>query len=82
MGRTEDYTGRAFPGITVHITNCAACREGTERLLAALGQIEGDVEKYGMLGWYISYVAPKPELRQSSAIGRWFNAARQALSTG
>jgi hypothetical protein len=36
---------REFPEITTHIANCAACREDTEGLLAALREIEGDKEK-------------------------------------
>jgi hypothetical protein len=36
---------REFPEITAHIANCAACREDTEGLLAALRQLERDPEK-------------------------------------
>jgi hypothetical protein len=31
---------REFPDIVTHIANCAACREDTEGLLAALRQLE------------------------------------------
>lgn len=31
---------REFPEIVTHIANCAACREDTEGLLAALRQLE------------------------------------------
>lgn len=31
---------REFPEIVTHISNCAACREDTEGLLAALRQLE------------------------------------------
>lgn len=42
----------------------------------------GDLQQWdGMLAWYVSYVARRSEVRRSSAIGRWFKAARLALPT-
>jgi hypothetical protein len=39
-------SGRDARGVRIatHIANCAACREDTEGLLAALREIEGDKE--------------------------------------
>jgi hypothetical protein len=36
---------REFPDIVTHIANCAACREDTEGLLAALRQLEEEKER-------------------------------------
>ena len=36
----------------------------------------------GLLRWYISYVTPRPILRRSSTIGRWFKSATNALASG
>jgi len=42
--RGED-AAREFPEFVTHIANCAACREDTEGLLAALKQLEEDLTK-------------------------------------
>lgn len=42
--RGED-AARDFPGFVTHISNCAACREDTEGLLAVLTQLEEDLPK-------------------------------------
>lgn len=42
--RGEDVA-RMFPDLLTHISNCAACREDTEGLLAALRTLEEDPRK-------------------------------------
>ena len=47
--RGED-AARRFPAFTAHVENCAACREDTEGLLAALAELEREARDTGPRG--------------------------------